>query len=114
MAARLREDMEVSGGTSAQAGETGYTLPDEVRPPRKGMYYGVPFGYTLQDLEVAKVYAAECKERLDNQGAFWSDNEQRLGLDLAVQGMKTDYLANHGNLSGKFQRPISIYRYGKR
>ena len=103
MAARLREDMEVSGDTSVRAGETGYTLPDEVRPPRKGMYYGVPFGYTLQDLEVAGVYAAECKERLDNQGAFWSDNEQRLGLDLAVQGMKTDYLANQGNLSGKLQ-----------
>lgn len=82
MAARLREDMEVSGDTSVRAGET---------------------GYTLQDLEVAGVYAAECKERLDNQGAFWSDNEQRLGLDLAVQGMKTDYLANQGNLSGKLQ-----------
>ena len=82
MAARLREDMEVSGDTSVRAGET---------------------DYTLQDLEVAGVYAAECKERLDNQGAFWSDNEQRLGLDLAVQGMKTDYLANQGNLSGKLQ-----------
>lgn len=82
MAARLREDMEASGDTSVRAGET---------------------GYTLQDLEVAGVYAAECKERLDNQGVFWSDNEQRLGLDLAVQGMKTDYLANQGNLSGKLQ-----------
>ena len=49
MAARLREDMEVSGDTSVRAGET---------------------GYTLQDLEVAGVYAAECKERLDNQGHF--------------------------------------------
>ena len=82
MAARLREDMEVSGGTSAQSEES---------------------GYTLKDLEVAGVYAAECKERLDNQGVFWSDNEQRLGLDLAVQGMKTDYLANQGNLSGNMQ-----------
>ncbi len=82
MAARLREDMEVSGGTAAQIEET---------------------GYTLWDLEAAGVYAAECKERLDNQGAFWSDNEQRLGLDLAVQGMKTDYLTKQGNLSGKLQ-----------
>ena len=28
MAARLREDMEVSGGTSAQSEESGYTLED--------------------------------------------------------------------------------------
>ena len=82
MAARLREDMEAYGGTSAQAEES---------------------GYTLEDLETAGVYAAECRERLDNQGAFWSDNEERLGLDLAVQGMKTDYLANQGNLSGNMQ-----------
>lgn len=79
MAARLREDMESYGRASAKIEET---------------------GYTLQDLETAGVYAAECKERLDNQGVFWSDNEQRLGLDLAVQGMKTDYLAKQGNLSG--------------
>ncbi|MCI9101351.1 MAG: hypothetical protein HFH58_16265 [Lachnospiraceae bacterium] len=82
MAARLREDMAAHGGTSAQAEET---------------------GYTLEDLETAGVYAAECKERLDNQGVFWSDNEERLGVDLAVQGMKTDYLARHGNLSGNMQ-----------
>ena len=82
MAARLREDMEAYGGTSAQAEES---------------------GYTLEHLETAGVYAAECRERLDNQGAFWSDNEERLGLDLAVQGMKTDYLANQGNLSGNMQ-----------
>lgn len=79
MAARLREDMESYGRASAKIEET---------------------GYTLQDLETAGVYAAECKERLDNQGVFWSDNEQRLGLDLAVQGIKTDYLAKQGNLSG--------------
>jgi len=30
-------------------------------------------------------------------------HEQRLGLDLAVQGMKTDYLANQGNLSGNMR-----------
>ena len=82
MAARLREDMEMYSGTSAQTEET---------------------GYTLKDLETAGVYAAECKERLDNPGVFWSDNEERLGLDLAVQGMKTDYLANQGNLSGNMQ-----------
>lgn len=82
MAARLREDMETYGAALAQTEET---------------------GYTLQDLETAGVYAAECRERLDNQGAFWSDNEQRLGLDLAVQGMKTDYLAKNGDLSGNMQ-----------
>ena len=42
-------------------------------------------------------------KRLDKQGAFWSDNEQRMGLDLAVQGMKTDYLAGHGGLSRNMQ-----------
>ncbi len=26
-----------------------YTLPDEVRPPRRGMHYGMPFGNTLSD-----------------------------------------------------------------
>ncbi|MCI8514176.1 MAG: hypothetical protein HFI93_06040 [Lachnospiraceae bacterium] len=82
MAARLREDMEACGSTSARIEET---------------------DYTLQDLEAAGVYAAECKERLDNRGVFWSDNEQRMGLDLAVQGMKTDYLTRQGNLSGNMQ-----------
>lgn len=82
MAARLREDMAAYGGRSAQIEET---------------------GYTLQDLEAAGGYAAECRERLDNQGTFWSDNEQRMGLDLAVQGMKTDYLTKQGNLSATMQ-----------
>ncbi len=82
MAARLREDMEGWVGMSVQIEET---------------------GYTLQDLETAGVYGAECRGRLDNQGVFWSDNEQRLGLDLAVQGMKTDYLTKRGNLSKKLQ-----------
>ncbi len=82
MAARLREDLAACGSTSAQTDKT---------------------GYTLWDLEIAGVYGAECKERLDNQGAFWSDNEQRLGLDLAVQGMKTDYLTKQAGLSGKMQ-----------
>ena len=26
-----------------------YTLSDEVRPSRRDMYYGMPFGYTLSD-----------------------------------------------------------------
>ncbi|MEY8338147.1 hypothetical protein AALB16_08980 [Lachnospiraceae bacterium 62-35] len=82
MAARLREDMTTYGGTSAQTNE---------------------MGYTLQDLEIAGVYAAECRERLDNQGTFLSDNEQRMGLDLAVQGMKTDYLTKKAGLSGNMQ-----------
>ena len=82
MAARLREDLTVHSGASRQTGTT---------------------GYTLQDLETAGLYAAECRERLDKQGAFWSDNEQRMGLDLAVQGMKTDYLSRHGGLSRNMQ-----------
>ena len=82
MAARLREDLSVHSGASRQTETT---------------------GYTLQDLETAGLYAAECRERLDKQGAFWSDNEQRMGLDLAVQGMKTDYLSRHGGLSRNMQ-----------
>lgn len=83
MAARLREDMERNGGGAQEK--------------TVGMSEGV---YSLHDLETAGVYAAECRGRLDEQGAFWSDNEERIGLDLAVQGMKTEYLTEHGKLSG--------------
>lgn len=82
MAARLREDLTAQDGASRQTEAA---------------------GHTLHDLETAGLYAAECRERLDKQGAFWSDNEQRMGLDLAVQGMKTDYLAGHGGLSRNMQ-----------
>lgn len=80
--AALREDLTAQDGASRQTEAA---------------------GHTLHDLETAGLYAAECRERLDKQGAFWSDNEQRMGLDLAVQGMKTDYLAGHGGLSRNMQ-----------
>ncbi len=88
MAARLREDMNAYDRVSTQ---TSSTKTEEM-------------AYTLQDLEIAGIYSAECQEQLDNQGGtFWSDNEQRIGLDLAVQGMKTDYLAKHAGLSNNMQ-----------
>lgn len=83
MAARLRDDLAAYGAPSAQGSET---------------------DYTLQDLEIAGLYAAECAKRLDSQGVFWSDSEQRIGLDLAVQGMKTDYLTEKAGLSGNMQK----------
>lgn len=88
MAARLREDMKAYGNGSVP-GE----LADE----------NCNGAYTLHDLEAAGVYGAECRNRLKEQGAFWSDNEERVGLDLAVQGMKTQYLAEHGKLSDSMQ-----------
>ena len=88
MAARLREDMEAYGNGSVPGG-----YGDENQKE----------AYTLHDLETAGVYAAECRSRLKEQGVFWSDNEERVGLDLAVQGMKTEYLAEHGKLSGSMQ-----------
>ena len=82
MAARLREDRNTYASTSASMQET---------------------TYTLQDLEIAGLYSAECREQLEHQGMFWSKNEQRIGLDLAVQGMKTDYMAKHAGLSKTMQ-----------
>ncbi len=89
MAARLRKDMESCGGTEGEK--------------TAGISEGV---YSLHDLETAGVYAAECRSRLEEQGTFWSDNEERIGLDLAVQGMKTEYLAEHGKLSGSMQELV--------
>lgn len=86
LAACLREDLEAYARGTQRDGKDN----------SEGMYL-------LHDLETAGVYAAECQNRLKEQGAFWSDNEERIGLDLAVQGMKTEYLAEHGNLSGSMQ-----------
>ncbi len=86
MAARLREDFEAYGSAAGK----------DVKDNSEGEY-------TLHDLETAGVYAQECRSRLKEQGTFWSDNEERIGLDLAVQGMKTEYLAEHGKLSRNMQ-----------
>ena len=64
--------------------------------------------YSLHDLEVAGIYVqqtAKQYESLDHTGVI--RNEESLGLDLAVQSMKTEYLTKNSGISNQMASLIN-------
>lgn len=58
-------------------------------------------GYSLRDLEAAGVYAKQATAafQMVNPNPDSGRNEEALGLDMAMQAMKTDYLAKSSGVS---------------
>ncbi|WP_143320168.1 hypothetical protein [Clostridium sp. HBUAS56010] len=90
MAAQLREKMDhslVAGKTSEKSEAA---------------------AYSLHDLEVAAIYVQQTSqqyESLDQIGTI--RNEESIGLDLAVQSMKTDYLTKNSGISNRMASLIN-------
>lgn len=64
--------------------------------------------YSLRDLEVAGIYVQQTSkqyESLEHTGVI--RNEESIGLDLAVQSMKTDYLTKNSGISNKMASLIN-------
>lgn len=90
MAAQLREKMDNSLVAEKTSEE-----------PESAMY-------SLRDLEVAGIYVQQTSEQyesLEHTGII--RNEKSIGLDLAVQSMKTDYLIKNSGISNKMASLIN-------
>lgn len=64
--------------------------------------------YSLHDLEIAGMYVQETSEQYDSlEHAGVIRNEESIGLDLAVQSMKTDYLTKNSGIGNKMASLIN-------
>lgn len=64
--------------------------------------------YSLHDLEIAGMYVQETSEQYESlEHAGVIRNEESIGLDLAVQSMKTDYLTKNSGIGNKMASLIN-------
>jgi hypothetical protein len=60
----------------------------------------IPPAYSLRDLEIVGMYVQQTSEQFASlESTGFIRNEESIGLDLAVQAMKTDYLAKNSGVS---------------
>lgn len=64
--------------------------------------------YSLRDLEVAGIYVQQTSKQYESlEHTGFIRNEESIGLDLAVQSMKTDYLTKNSGISNKMASLIN-------
>ena len=67
-----------------------------------------PAVYSLRDLEVAGIYVQQTSKQYESlEHTGFIRNEESIGLDLAVQSMKTDYLTKNSGISNQMASLIN-------